>query len=358
MIAHSDAPWTPHYCRAFAAAGDAVRLVSFAPKRIDGVQMDFIGVEPYDPTANKSLVVTRVPRVRRIIRDFRPDVLLAPYVQSNGLTARLAWRGPLVLSVRGAEVLEQASRSPLRAALRRRLMRWILAGGDIVHVVSREIEQAVLALGVSAERVHCFPSGILTQRFAPPPDLPRPVARRIICTRKHDPIYDNGVILEALAALRRAGRDVACEFVGDGLLTTELRAQASRLGLDDAAHFAGALPHDELPQRLGAADIYVSAARSDGTSSALLEALAVGLTPVVTRIPANLPWIEDGQTGLLFTPGRADELATALARALDDVELRRRAFAGNRARVAHEGDFDHNIQRLHDLLARAIREHT
>ena len=48
---------------------------------------------------------------------------------------------------------------------------------------------------------------------------------------------------------------------------------------------------------MGRADVYVSLAESDGTSIALLEALALGAVPVLSDIPANRAWVRDGETG-------------------------------------------------------------
>jgi glycosyltransferase involved in cell wall biosynthesis len=72
------------------------------------------------------------------------------------------------------------------------------------------------------------------------------------------------------------------------------------------------LLHGDLPGFLRAADVYVSASSSDGTSSSLLEAMASGLYPVVSDITANRPWVEHGKNGLLFAVGDAASLAEAL----------------------------------------------
>jgi hypothetical protein len=51
MVAHSDAPWTPHYARFLKQRGDTLLLVSYAPYELDGadgIDMEFIGIEPFD----------------------------------------------------------------------------------------------------------------------------------------------------------------------------------------------------------------------------------------------------------------------------------------------------------------------
>jgi glycosyltransferase involved in cell wall biosynthesis len=115
----------------------------------------------------------------------------------------------------------------------------------------------------------------------------------------------------------------------------------------------GARPHEELPDTLRRADVYVSAALSDGASASLLEALASGLVPVVTDIPANRGWLAPGESGLLFPPGDEAALAAALERALGDAALRARAREAGPRVVAERADFEVNMERLAALLEAA-----
>ncbi len=350
IISQTNAPWTAPYARAFTQRGDVVKVLSFAPDPLPGVDAVFVGTEPFDKYKNKHLYLTRVPTVRRVIREFRPDVVFAPYIVSNGLTAVLSWRGPLVVSGRGGDVLDQAEERGVRRAVRRRIVRYVCARADLVHVVSPELEQSLARLGVPAAKQVCFPLGVDCARYHPDPRMPRDPAMRIICTRKHEPIYDNGTIIDALARLKASGRLFHCTFVGGAHLFEANLARARAAGLRHETTFIGHAPPEALPDLLRAADMYVSASLSDGTSSALLEALATGLTPVVSDISANRPWVLDGDNGLLFPPRRSDALAAALARAMQDAGLRRRALDRNPARVAADGDVVRNMERMAHLL--------
>jgi glycosyltransferase involved in cell wall biosynthesis len=82
--------------------------------------------------------------------------------------------------------------------------------------------------------------------------------------------------------------------------------------LTRAIQFQPFLPADELYQVLNSADIYISCSESDGTSVSLLEAMALGLYPIVSDIPANREWITDGVNGRLFPVGDAHALARVI----------------------------------------------
>jgi glycosyltransferase involved in cell wall biosynthesis len=66
--------------------------------------------------------------------------------------------------------------------------------------------------------------------------------------------------------------------------------------------------------------------------------MATGTFPVVTDIPANRPWVEDGVNGLLFPPGDDTALAECLGRAFGDPDLRARAGPINRRIVLEKAD--------------------
>lgn len=343
----------PHYSRYFTARGDDVLVISFSPDSIDGIAMEFVGIQPYS-NRTKRVFITRVPQVRRIIRRFQPDMLYAPYLASNGLTAVLAWRGPIVVAARGGDVIDQAFRMPLKRWLFHARVKYVCKRAVAIHTVSQELNDELLRLGIPERKLVTIPVGTNVEKFHPAPDMPRNGVPHLICVRKHEYIYDNATIIDALAALRAAGREFRCTFAGAGNLTEELKAQAEGRGLNDCVTFLGNLPHEQLPDLLRQADIYLSASLSDGTSSSLLEGMATGLLPVVSRITANEPWIEHGRNGLLFEPGRPDLLAEALKKGMSDLALRERALAENPPLIGEAGNMHKNMDRLAELFESVV----
>jgi glycosyltransferase involved in cell wall biosynthesis len=180
---------------------------------------------------------------------------------------------------------------------------------------------------------------------------------RVVCTRHQESVYANETIVEALALLRADALDVRATLLGGGALLEERRAQIRELGLEDVVDLPGHQPPELVRRALQTASVYVSASTSDGASSSLLEAMACGLFPVVSAIPANLAWIEDGATGLLFEPGDTRGLAEALRRAALDADLRASAALRNRALVLREGNLTRNLSRMEALLERATEMH-
>jgi len=351
LVAHSNAPWTHHYARSFVAGGHTVCVVSYHPVAVAGVRTVFMGGAGVEPVP-KHRYLSSVPALRTALRGYAPDVVLATYLTSNGLAAALAWRGPLVVSARGGDVLVQPGGIRLPVWLKAGLLRFVCRRAAVVHVVSDEIAEALHAVGVPPSRIVKFPVGVDMERF-PPIEGARTVSKppRIICTRTHDAVYHNDVIVEALARLRSGGRDLRLDFVGDGPLLEACRQRVDRLGLRSLVRFVPRVPNEEMPELLRAADIYVSASSSDGTSASLLEGLATGLLPVVSRIRANEPWVHDGENGFLFNVGDPEDLARVISLGLERDDVRERARIENPALVRAHANMTTNNARMIDLLA-------
>jgi len=318
---------------------------------VDGVEVVQLSSRAYRAGERQHEYFTAAPRLRRLLRDFAPDVVFAPYVLSNGLTASLAWRGPLVVSARGGDILQQGKRSNLQAFVQKQIVRYVCRRADAIHAVSPELVDKIEALGVSRHKIAMFPVGVNLQRFRPTAHADDDGDCHIICTRKQDHVYENHVLIAALAALRERGRRFRCTMLAGGPLLDERKRQARELGLEDVVVFRGDVPHEEIPQLLSTAQIYVSASSSDGTSSSLLEAMASGSFPVISRISANTGWIEDGRAGLYFDVGDMAQLASQLERAMDEPVLRAQAARLNRERVETDADMTANMERLEQLLS-------
>jgi glycosyltransferase involved in cell wall biosynthesis len=120
--------------------------------------------------------------------------------------------------------------------------------------------------------------------------------------------------------------------------------------LGDRVLFPGVV--EEAPRVFPAWDLYVSSSRKEGLPLALLEAMASGLPVVATRVPGHLEVVVDGETGFLAESDDPQDLAAAIARLLDDPELRKRMGRAGRKRVE-----DHfTVEHMASQIARLYRE--
>jgi len=286
-----------------------------------------------------------VPAARAMARRFAPHVVNAHFVPNYGLIASKLGRDPWVLSTWGSDVMTDPDKSAFHMWRTRRVLasaRYVTSDADVMT-------ERLQRLGVPLDHILTFPYGVDTDLFFPPTG---PVAGgpRIVSNRKLEPVYGVSTVIDAFPGVHEAFPGAELTIAGDGSLHTELihRAEGS-LGARSIT-FVGAVDHARMPGLLRENDIYVSASRSDTTSVSLLEAMACGLLPVVTDIPANREWITHGENGVLVPVGQPMALALAIIEAWRDRALVERARRVNVERVRQRARWRDNMRSVHALF--------
>ena len=143
-------------------------------------------------------------------------------------------------------------------------------------------------------------------------------------------------------------------MLGSGSMEIEIREQLTPAHRLDRVHFAGQVESERLPEYYRAADLYVSASHSDGSSVSLLEAMACGLPALVSDIPGNREWVEPQANGWRFPDGDAEALAQGLIDACHSRDAMREL--GQRGRVVAESraDWSKNFPKLLDAYESAF----
>ncbi|NLX50051.1 MAG: glycosyltransferase family 4 protein [Methanospirillum sp.] len=326
---------TQRWCEYFAGRHE-VHLVTYDPvgRPIDGVTEHVVG----SPGRNLYLAFwPRHLRVTKIIRQVKPDLVHAHFIAKYGFHLPFLDVRPAVVSAWGDDILVLPRKSRLIAAFTRR----VLEHADLVWAVSQNIRDRIVEdFGIPEEKVRYLPFGVDTRLFAPPP-APEgdPGTVRVLSNRGFDPVYDAKTVVEGFSAAYRQDSRLRLVMKGDGPLRAGTRDLVHSLGLDGVVSFPGRSPHGEVPRDYREAEIWVSAARSDGTPVSLLEAMSAGLPCVATRVGGVPEWIEDGEDGLLIPPGDSAALADRLLRLAARPDLRTSLGARARRRVVQDGDW-------------------
>jgi len=350
-IVHSQSHFAAPYIDHFARRGHEVHLISFTRDALPNAVNHYPLPYDCDPTKSPLSYVRAIPQVRRLVRAIAPDLLHAHFLTSNGLVATASGFHPLVVSARGSDVHRS-----LRHPARRALIRFVLRRADLVNPVSAELAAKVATLGVAPAKILCLSQGIEAGRF----DLPRPAHSdgvvRLICTRKLHRPYQPKTIVAALARVAAAGLPFHLTFAADGRDLASLRQEVAAYGLSERVRFLGGYAPAELPALLAGADVYVSASLWDGTSPALLEAMAAGVYPVVSDCPANHEWLSGEGDGVFFPPDDVDALAAALTRVIAAPTSWVAARERNRALVRERADRETNLEILGTHYERLVAE--
>ena len=174
--------------------------------------------------------------------------------------------------------------------------------------------------------------------------------KRMICVGRLSPEKGQAGLLEAFASVARES-DAELILVGDGPEAEDLRARAERMSLKGRVTFAGRLGELETLERIAASDILILTSFMEGLPIVLMEAMALGTAVIASRVAGIPELVEDGKSGLLFTPSKWDELADCMRRLLDDEPLRQKLARNGQKVVAADFDIKRSAEMMRTLLS-------
>jgi glycosyltransferase involved in cell wall biosynthesis len=291
-----------------------------------------------------------LPAFAHAVETVRPDLIHAGPLTSCGFLAAVVDACPLVAMSWASDVLLDAQEPPWRWMVRYTLERAALLACD-----ADAVRAAACALVPRPpERIVQFPWGVDLQHFRPaeePNALRRSLgweqARVVVWTRTWEPLYDLATGLEAFRLAAARDPSLRLLLLGDGSQHQAMTDWIAQHRLQSIVHCAGRVSNQLLPAIVQAANVYLSCARCDGSSVSLLEAMAMGLVPVVTDLPSNREWLPSAEHGWLVPAGDAEAFAAALSQAAElSSAARRRLRASNRAAVEARANWPANLRRL------------
>jgi glycosyltransferase involved in cell wall biosynthesis len=224
-----------------------------------------------------------------------------------------------------------------------------------VICVSDDLLEACLGAGVPARNCVLLENGIDGAEYArrrstaeakaalglPPDGLVIGAVGRLSAEKGFD------ALIRSVRALRARGLDVRLMLVGDGGERAALEGLVRELNLGDRVRFAGW--QADVRGYFEAMDVFALSSRREGLPNVVLEAMALEVPVVSTRVNGVPRLIQDGRNGFLVGPGDLDGLTTALAGLLTNAPLRAVFRAAGRRTVETRYSFATRMQRLKRL---------
>jgi glycosyltransferase involved in cell wall biosynthesis len=345
ILGEAAAVHTCRWVRHFRQRGWTVRWLSYPPTPDD------LGVEtiPQRGLHKAVAIPLNVRHVRRVIDEFQPDVISALFLPDYGWLACMCGRRPLAVSAWGSDVLL----SPKKSRWHRRRIEYVLRNADLLFADAEFLGERMRELGAVANKLRIIPLGVDDSWLAAGEDIEmaEQTLTRVVSTRRLESLYNVETLVRTAAHLNSEVHGLyRFMIVGDGSQRPSLERLADQGGVGESVDFAGTISEDEMKTRLKDAAIYVSCSTSDGTSVSLLEAMAAGCVPIVTDLPGNREWIEDGVNGILFSVGDAE----ALVHAVQSVAKRRswwpKVRQRNRRIIEERALWRNNMAAVEDAL--------
>jgi len=216
---------------------------------------------------------------------------------------------------------------------------------SLVTLSESSKHELVHDMGFAAERVRVVHPGV-DARFTPGGE--RSATPLVVAVGRLVPVKRFHLLVEALVALKPRLRDLEAVIVGEGYERESLEALVRERGAEEWISLPGRVDDDELLTLYRRAWVVASTSAREGWGMTLTEAAACGTPAVATDIAGHRDAIVADRSGLLVE--RISELPEALARVLEDAELRTRLGAGAATRA---GEFTWDATALGTLEALA-----
>lgn len=131
-------------------------------------------------------------------------------------------------------------------------------------------------------------------------------------------------LIKAFIELRRLGTEATLVLAGDGPYRPRLQREVLAAGINDRVVFIGSIHHDDVPLLLAITDVMVVPSIYEEFGSVLLEAMAVGVPIVASRVGGIPSTIKHGENGLLVPPRMESQLTSTIQLVLRDRDLAER----------------------------------
>jgi glycosyltransferase involved in cell wall biosynthesis len=266
-----------------------------------------------------------------------------------GLLLRRFWPMKLVTTVHGWGKV--GPRTPLYYWIDR----LCLPHYEKVICVSPDLHEQALACGTPAGQCMLLENGIDTQEFRrrrsvaeAKQALGLPPGRLLIGSVGR--LSDEKafvLLIRSTVQLASAGHDVGLIIVGEGEQRPALEAVIHELSCGDRVQLLGY--RADTRELYEAMDVFALSSLREGLPNVLLEAMAMEVPVVATRIAGIPRLLSDGKIGMLIQPANLGDLTDALTRMLGDANLRERFSQAGRQTIEASYSFQTRMQKLRSL---------
>jgi PEP-CTERM/exosortase A-associated glycosyltransferase len=323
-----------------------------------------------------SLMRATAKRLDELIRLLRPDVLHAHSPVLNALPALWAGRRhgiPVIYEVRAfwedAAVDHGTGREwGMRYRTTRALETFALKRADHVTTICEGLRRDVLARGIPATKVTVVPNAVDASGFpfaaAPDEALKAQLGltgKTVVGFIGSFYAYEGlDLLVEALSLVLATRPEVRLLLVGGGPQEKTLTGLVEQRGLRDKVVLAGRVPHGEIQRYYSVVDVLAyprHLMRLTDTVTPLkpLEAMAQGRLVVASDVGGHRELIRNGETGVLFKAGSAEQLASVIV----DLAAHPERWVGVRDRarrfVEQERNWAGSVARYGPIMERLLR---
>lgn len=235
----------------------------------------------------------RIKQLRKEIKEYHPDIIHIHQANAYAFFAIKASKGlniPIITTLWGSDVLLM----PKRNFILRKMFQYIIENSQLLTADATILKDEAIKYTSKKLDVTIVNYGI---EFLP---IPIEKENLIYSNRLHYSIYNIDRIIKDFVKFNLENKfKLIVGAVGED--TEILKSMTSQLNGKENVTFCGWLTKEDNIANYAKSKIYVSIPDSDGTAISLLEAMYYECLPIVSDLPANREWIEDGKNGIIIS---------------------------------------------------------
>lgn len=336
--------------------------ISIPRKKINGVTYHNLGslykIKPF-----QIFFYFKVKRyVKKVIK---PDIVSAFIIWNCGWIGAFTNYHPFVLHIFGSDLFA----NPQKSIIRKKLTSYSIKKADIIISESKVIRDITSKVRKNKKNNYIIQFGVKLDLFKPKLDtnnLKNELGIKdgyvIISPRKSRDLYNQDIVLKAFSFICAKRRDVYLLMKSTGYddpvhnkkFQDKLKNLAIEYGISDKIRYFSFVPLNKLPYYYNLADIIVSVPSSDSIPVTVQEAMACGVVPIVSDIPALHEWIKDDYNGMIVPIRNAEKLAEKINHLLDNEEKRDTFIKRNLILVRNQSDYYQNMELMEKVYKATI----
>jgi glycosyltransferase involved in cell wall biosynthesis len=352
LLAPSKSIHTHKWALFYKNKGITVKVVSFPDHYSEENAKEIETVTLPKLLPGKLSYFSSVFTLKKIIKEFQPDILHAHYVSSYGLVGAMANFHPYYVSVWGRDIFQ----FPQQGSLNRKIAEYGLAKADVIcstsHIMAKETNK------YTDKHIFVTPFGVDMNKFRPIEGLKKESQLTVGTVKALSDKYGIGDLVQAFAKLYEEKKNLNLLIVGDGPQREEYEKLAKKLGIEHVTTFTGRVPNDKVPEYINKIDVFAVPSTEDSESFgvAAVESMACGVPAVVSNVGGLPEVVLEGKTGYVVQKENPDELANAIVDLLNDDEKRKQMGLNGIEHVKANYNWIDNANGMLDLYEQTLNK--
>lgn len=309
-IGNAASQHTLKWINEFICRGDDVHIISHEPFEIKGATVHYIKFSLREFFKYKKIVHKKIDEIA-------PNVLHAHQFNDCGLYGVTYKKLPVVVSAWGSDILL----TPKNNFIMKLIVKYIIKKATIITSDALEVTKKIIEFGGKENNIYTFPMGIESEilEYKNSIDVNNEELT-ILSNRRLEKLYNIDIIIKGFKLAISEYPNLKLIIAATGNEDMYLKELTKDLGLTNKVEFYGRYDQEKLGQMLKTSDVFISIPSSDGTSVSLLEAMGCGLYPILSDLPANREWIEDGKNGIIINSISENSVKEAILKCCNNKE--------------------------------------